>query len=253
MGDNLQDHLKGVLLWKRKAPRGPFHNLMRYDRIAIAMAQAYLFGRGPASIMPLGMQGYIKSSPELDVPDLEFMLRGAPIAAAPHFPGLIPAYTDAFGIDPVILHPQSRGTIRLQSADPLAPVRIAYNYFSDPADIAKMRQGFKLAREIGNQPAFDAFRDVEISPGPDAVTDEQIDAHLRRTSTTVSHPVSTCRMGVDDNTVVDPELRVRGIERLRVVDASVFPDLVSAHTNAAVYMIAEKASDMIRGRTLATA
>src|ERR1700749_1608441 len=104
-----------------------------------------------------------------------------------------------------------------------------------------MRQGFKLEREIGNQPAFDDFRDVELSPGPDAVTDEQIHAHLRRTSTTVSHPVSTCRMGTGENTVVDPELRVRGIDNLRVVDASVFPDLVSAHTNAAVYMVAEKA------------
>jgi choline dehydrogenase-like flavoprotein len=257
VGDNLQDHLKGVLLWARKAPRGTFHKLMRYDRIAIAMAQAYLFGRGPASIMPLGIQGYIKSSPELAVPDLEFMLRGAPIYAGPHFPGLIKAYVDAYGLDPVILHPQSRGTIRLQSADPLAKVRIAYNYFSDPAgaDIAKMRQGFKMAREIGAQSAFDAYRGAEINPGPDVVTDEQIDAHLRRTSVTVSHPVATCRMGADSdaNTVVDTELRVRGIENLRVVDASVFPDLVSAHTNAAVYMIAEKASDMIRGRTLATA
>jgi 4-pyridoxate dehydrogenase len=257
VGDNLQDHLKGVLLWARKAPRGTFHKLMRYDRIAIAMVQAYLFGRGPASIMPLGIQGYIKSSPELDVPDLEFMLRGAPIYAGPHFPGIIKAYVDAYGLDPVILHPKSRGTIRLQSADPLAKVRIAYNYFSDPegADIAKMRQGFRMAREIGAQPAFDAYRGPEINPGPDVVTDEQIDAHLRRTSVTVSHPVATCRMGADGdaNTVVDPELRVRGIQNLRVVDASVFPDLVSAHTNAAVYMVAERASDLIRGRTLATA
>ncbi len=253
VGDNLQDHLKGVLMWKRRAPRGPFHRFLRYDRVALAMVQAYLFGTGLATVMPLGIQAFIKTSPELEAPDLEFMLRTAPIGAGPHFPGILPQYTDSFGIDPVILHPQSRGTVRLTSADPRQPVRIQYNYFSAPADIAKMRQGFRLAREIGNQAALDAYRDVELNPGPNVTSDEDIDAHLRRTSTTVSHPVSTCRMGTDANCVLDPDLRVRGIDGLRVVDASAFPDLVSAHTNAAVFMLAEKASDLIRGRSLAPA
>ena len=251
VGDNLQDHLKGVLLWQRRPPRGPFHKLLRYDRVALAMVRAYLFGSGPATVMPLGIQAYVKSSPELAVPDLEFMFRTAPLGAGPYFPGVLPPYADAFGIDPVILHPQSRGTVRLRSTDPRVPVRIQYNYFSDPADIAKMREGFRRAREIGNQPALDAFRGAELRPGADVATDEAIDAHLRSTSTTVSHPVSTCRMGTGEDCVLDPELRVRGIEALRVVDASAMPDLVSAHTNAAVYMMAEKAADMIRGRTLA--
>ena len=253
VGDNLQDHLKGVLVWSRREPRGNFHKLMRIDRIALAMAQAYVFGTGPATMIPSETQGYVKSTPELDVPDLEFMLRGAPIAAGPYVPLVQKPYADAFGIDPVILHPESRGTIRLQSADPRAKVRIQYNYFTAPADIAKMRQGFRMAREIGNQPALDAFRGAEIAPGANVTSDADIDAHLRRTCTTVSHPVSTCRMGTDENAVVDPELRVRGVSGLRVVDASVFPDLVSAHTNAAVIMIAEKASDLIRGRTLTPA
>jgi choline dehydrogenase-like flavoprotein len=248
VGDNLQDHLKGVLMWKRRPPRGAFHKFLRYDRVALGMVQAYLFGRGPATVLPLGMQAFIKTSPDLEVPDIEFMPRTAPIGAAPHFPGILPQYTDAFGIDPVILHPESRGTVRLNSTDPLAPVRIHYNYLSAPADIAKFRQGFRLAREIGNQPALDAFRDEELAPGANVTTDAEIDAHLRRTSTTVSHPVSTCRMGTGENCVLDPDLRVRGIEALRVVDGSAFPDLVSAHTNAAVIMLAEKASDMIRGR-----
>ena len=252
VGDNLQDHLKGVLIWKRRPPEGPLHRFLRFDRVALAMAQAYLFGTGPASRMPLGVQAYVKTSPELEVPDIEFMLRTAPLSAQhAYFPGIAKAYTGAaFGIDPVILHPESRGTVRLRSADPLAPVRIHYNYLSAPADIAKFRQGFKLAREIGNQAALDAFRDVELTPGPDVTSDADIDAHLRRTSTTVSHPVSTCRMGTDDNCVLDPELRVRGIEGLRVVDASAFPDLVSAHTNAAVLMLAERASDLISGPPL---
>jgi choline dehydrogenase-like flavoprotein len=251
VGDNLQDHLKGVLLWKRRPPEGPLHRFLRFDRVAVAMGQAYLFGTGPASRMPLGIQAYIKTSPDLEVPDLEFMLRTAPVTAQPYFPGFTSGYVDAFGIDPVILHPESRGTVRLQSPDPLAPVRIHYNYLSAPADIAKFRQGFRLAREIGTQPELDAYRDEEMLPGADVTSDEGIDAHLRRTSTTVSHPVSTCRMGTGENCVVDPELRVRGIDGLRVVDASAMPDLVSAHTNAAVIMLAEKASDLIRGRTSA--
>jgi 4-pyridoxate dehydrogenase len=248
VGDNLQDHLKGVLLWKRRPPRGTFHRFLRYDKVALAMVQAYLFGRGPATVLPLGMQAYIKTSPDLEVPDIEFMPRTSPLSAGPYFPGIVPQYIDAFGIDPVILHPESRGTVRLQSADPLAPVRIHYNYLSAPADIAKFRQGFRLAREIGNQPVLDAYRDEETSPGANVTSDADIDAHLRRTSTTVSHPVSTCRMGTGENCVLDPELRVRGIEALRVVDASAFPDIVSAHTNAAVIMLAEKAADIIRGR-----
>jgi 4-pyridoxate dehydrogenase len=247
VGDNLQDHLKGVVLWKRLEPRGPFHKLLRYDRIALAFIQAYVFGTGPGAHVPLGIQGYVQSAPDQPVPDLEFMLRSAPTYAKPYFPGAT-AFEDVWGIDPVILHPRSRGTVRLSSTDPRARVRIQYNYFSDPADIAKMRQGFRLARELGHQSAFDAFRGPETSPGANVTSDADIDAHLRATSATVSHPVSTCRMGSDQNAVVDPELRVRGIESLRVVDASVFPDLVSAHTNAAVIMIAERASDLLRGR-----
>jgi choline dehydrogenase-like flavoprotein len=248
VGENLQDHLKGVLLWKRRPPEGPLHHFLRFDRVALAMVQAYLFGTGPASRMPLGIQAYVKTSPELDVPDIEFMLRTSPVGVQPYFPGGRP-YTDAFGIDPVILHPESRGTVRLRSTDPLAPVRIHYNYLSAPADIEKFRLGFRRAREIGNQASLDAFRDVELTPGPNVTSDADVDAHLRATSTTVSHPVSTCRMGTDENCVLDPQLRVRGIAGLRVVDASAFPDLVSAHTNAAVIMLAEKAADLIRGRT----
>jgi choline dehydrogenase-like flavoprotein len=248
VGDNLQDHLKGVLVFKRRLPHAPFYHLLRYDRVALAFARAYLFGSGPATVLPFGVQGFVKSRPELDVPDLEFMLRGAPIGAGPWFPRLLPPYIDAFGLDPVILHPESRGTVRLRSADPREPVRIRYNYLSAPADIAKLRMGFRLAREIVNEPVLDAFRDVELAPGPDVKTDDAIDAHLRATTTTVSHPVSTCRMGSDETSVLDPQLRVRGIEGLRVVDASAFPDLVSAHTNAAVFMLAERAADLIRGK-----
>jgi choline dehydrogenase-like flavoprotein len=247
VGSNLQDHLKGMLLWKRREPRGAFHRLMRYDRVALAFARAYLFGTGPAATVPLNVQGYIKTDSSLDVPDLEFMLRLAPLGVAPWFPKLLPPYRDAFGLDPVLLHPESRGTVRLRSADPTAPVRINYNYLSDSRDIAKLREGFRRSREIVHRPELDAYRGEELMPGPRVVTDAEIDDHLRATSTTVSHPCGTCRMGSDEGSVVDPSLRVRGVRALRVVDASVFPDLISAHTNAAVFMIAERAADLIIG------
>jgi 4-pyridoxate dehydrogenase len=247
VGDNLQDHVRAMVLWQRRPPESRFHALMRYDRAGLAMAQALLFGTGPATELPLETQAYIKSSPGLDVPDLEFMLRSSPPLGGPYLPLSKRAYTDSWGIDPVLLHPGSRGTVRLRSTNPDDPVLIHYNYLSAPADIAKLRQGFRMAREIGEAPELDAFRGKELEPGAAVTSDEAIDQHLRRTATTVSHAAGTCRMGKDESCVLDPQLRVRGVEALRVVDASVFPDLVSAHINAAVYMIAERAADLIRG------
>jgi 4-pyridoxate dehydrogenase len=247
VGNNLQDHLKVELLWSRRS-RGPFHALMRLDRAALGMAQGYFMHRGPATQLPFGIHAFIKSAPELDVPDLEFMVRGAPLGAGPWFPGVLKPYIDGFSIAPAALHPKSRGTVRLNSIDPRAPMRIDYNFLSAPEDIVTLRTGLRLARELANEPALDGLRGAEMLPGPDVRSDSEIDAYIRKTTSTVSHPVSTCKMGIDAESVVDPELRVRGISGLRVVDGSVLPDLVSAHTNACVIMIAEKAADMIRGR-----
>ena len=247
VGDNLQDHVRALVLWRRRGPRSSFNELMRYDRAGLAMLQAMLFGTGPATELPLETQAYIKSSPELEAPDLEFMLRSSPPIVGPYWPIAQRPYTDSWGIDPVLLHPESRGTVRLGSANPGDSAIIHYNYFSAPADIAKLRQGFRMAREIGQSTELDAFRAEELDPGAGVTSDEDIDQHLRRTATGVSHAAGTCRMGVDENSVLDPQLRVRGIDALRVVDASVFPDLPSAHINAAVYMVAEKAADLLRG------
>jgi choline dehydrogenase-like flavoprotein len=247
VGNNLQDHLTAETLWKRLKP-GLFHSTMRYDRAAVAMAQAYLFGRGPATVLPFGVQAFVKTQPELDVPDIEFLVRGAPPSARPWFPGVLPAYDDGWAITPVVLHPKSRGEVRLTSADPRATLRIHHNFLSVPDDIATLREGLRRGREIARQSALDSYRGVELLPGPNLQSDDELDAYIRSTATTVSHPVSTARMGTDAACVLDPELRVRGIEALRVVDGSALPDLVSAHTNACVIMMAEKAADMIRGR-----
>ncbi len=247
VGNNLQDHLGIWLMYTRPNP-GPFHATMRFDRIAIAMVQAYLFGTGPATVIPGGLHAFVKTRPELDVPDIEFMFRSAPLKTHLWFPGVVAPYVDGYGIRPTLLHPHSRGEVRLRSADPKDAPRIQYNFFSVPGDLPRLREGFCRGREVAYQKALDPYRGAEILPGPEVKTDEQIDAHIRKVALTAHHPAGTCKMGTDAAAVVDPELRVRGMERLRVVDASVMPDMVGAHINACVFMIAEKASDMILGK-----
>lgn len=247
VGKNLQDHLGTYMGYSRRNP-GWFHREMRIDRMAVNMIRAYLFGKGPATVIPSGLHAFVKTRPELAVPDIEFMFRGASFTPYLWFPVIRPAYDDGIGIRPTILHPDSRGELLLRSANPLAPPRICYNFFTAPNDLPTLRQGFKIARAIMDQKPLDPFRGEETKPGKSVKTDAQIDDWLRRTVVTANHPCGTCQMGTTPDTVLDPQLRVRGIERLRVVDASAMPDLVSAHINACVIMMAEKASDMIRGR-----
>src|SRR5262249_35925725 len=164
------------------------------------------------------------------------------------FPGVRAPYEDSFGIRPVMLHPESRGMVRLGSADPAAPVRIIQNFLATDQDVGTIREGVKLARDIARRKGLDEFRGREMSPGAECRTDAEIDAFVRRTAITAHHPCATCRMGSDGDAVLDPALRVRGVDGLRVVDASAMRDLVSGNINACVLMLAEKASDLILGR-----
>ena len=248
VGKNLQDHLAVIIFFER-LNESVFRHDMRFDRMAVSMLRAYFFGTGPGTVVPGGLHAFVKTRPELAVPDIEFMFRGAPADTHLWFPGIRPAYVDGYGIRPTLLHPDSRGEILLRSSDPREAPRIAYNFFSAPNDLPRLREGFKRAREVAYQAPMDAYRGRETSPGDAVETDAEIDAFIRRTAITAHHPCGTCAMGTTPDTVTDPELRVRGVEHLRVVDASVMPDLVSAHINACVLMIAEKASDMIRKRT----
>lgn len=246
VGKNHQDHLAVLHMFTR--PSGSqFQKEMRLDRAAFNMFRAHLFGTGPATVVPGGLHAFIRSQPELVVPDIEFMFRGAPVDADLWFPGIKRKFLDGYGIRPAILHPESRGEVKLRSADWRDPIRILPNFLSVPGDLAKLREGFKIAREVANQMPLDRFRGTEVTPGPSVKSDAELDAWIRRTATTVNHPAGTCRMGSGPESVLDPQLRVLGVERLRVVDASAMPDLVSGHINACVLMMAEKASDMIRG------
>jgi choline dehydrogenase-like flavoprotein len=247
VGKNLQDHLGSYMAYSRKGS-GWFHREMRFDRMAVNMIRAYLFGSGPGTVIPSGLHAFVKTRPELAVPDIEFMFRGASFAPYLWFPVIRPAYQDGMGIRPTILHPDSRGELLLRSADPLAPPRICYRFFTAPNDLPTLRQGFKIAREIMHQKPLDAYRGIETNPGDRIKSDAEIDDWLRKTVITAHHPCGTCQMGTTPDAVLDPQLRVRGADRLRVVDASAMPDLVSAHINACVLMMAEKASDMILGR-----
>ena len=212
------------------------------------MIQAYVFGTGPGTVVPGGLHAFNKTRPELAVPDVEFMFRGLPPEAHLWFPGWKSPYADGFGIRPALLHPDSRGEILLRSGDPREPMRIVYNFFTAPNDLPTLREGVRRAREVAHERAMDAFRGEESSPGLTVRSDADIDAFIRRTAVTAHHPCATCPMGIGPDAVLDPDLRVRGAEGLRVVDASAMPDLVGAHINACVLMMAEKASDMIRGR-----
>jgi 4-pyridoxate dehydrogenase len=247
IGENLQDHLGVRLRWNRKTP-GRFHREMRFDRMALSMVQAYLFGTGSGTIVPGGLHAFIKTRSDLDVPDIEFMFETVPPQTRLWFPLIRPAYQDGFGIRPTLLHPKSRGRLRLRSSNPSDHIRIFYNFFSHPDDLPTLREGFRRARHVGEQAALESYRGLETAPGPHIKSDAEIDDFIRRTSMTAHHPVGTCRMGSDDAAVLDPHLNFRGIDGLRVVDASAMPDMVSAHINACVLMMAEKASDIILGK-----
>jgi 4-pyridoxate dehydrogenase len=245
VGRNLQDHLGAYMSYTRRQP-GTFHREMRFDRMAASMVRAYLFGAGPGTVVPGGLHAFIKTRPELSVPDIEFMFRGT--SASPHlwFPLVRPPFLDGFGIRPTLLHPDSRGEILLGSADPMAPPRIVYRFFTAPNDLPTLREGFKRAREVAFQKPLDPYRGEEIGPGLNVQSDADIDGWIKKTVITAHHPAGTCAIGPD--AVLDSDLKVRGIERLRVCDASAMPDLVSAHINACVLMMAEKGADLIRGK-----
>jgi 4-pyridoxate dehydrogenase len=247
VGKNLQDHLS-VDVHHARVGRGPFHAEMRLDRVALNMTRAYLFGTGPGTVLPSRLHAFLKTRRDLPVPDIQFLFRGAPARAHPWFPGIRPAYQDSFGLRPVMLHPESRGVVRLSSADPSVPVRIVQNFLATEADVRTIREGVKLGRDLASRKALDGFRGRESSPGRECRTDVEIDAFVRRTAITAHHPCATCAMGDGEDAVLDPALRVRGVEALRVVDASAMPDLVSGNINACVMMIAEKAADLVLGR-----
>ena len=187
VGKNLQDHL-AVIIFFQRLDESTFRREMRFDRMAVSMLRAYFFGTGPGTVVPGGLHAFVKTRPELAVPDIEFMFRGAPAQAHLWFPLIRPAYADGFGIRPTLLHPDSRGEILLRSADPRDPPRIVYNFFSAPNDLPCLREGFKRARDVALQKPMDAVpraRDLARRERQDRRRDrrlDQADRHHRASS-----------------------------------------------------------------------
>jgi choline dehydrogenase/4-pyridoxate dehydrogenase len=247
VGRNLQDHVTAMLSYRRMSP-GTIHRAMRIDRIALALADTYLLGgTSVASDIPGGIASFARVLPNTDVPDTQLLLAGAPMTAYPYLQPFRKPYPDAFGGRVVMLHPESRGELVLTSADPAAPIRIRQNFMSTAREWKTLRDGLRLMQDIMSRPQLRPFIAGQLTP---ARSDAELDEHIRRTAITLHHPLGTCKMGpdTDETAVVDQQLRVRGIEGLRVVDASVMPDLISGNINAPVMMIAEKAADIILSR-----
>ena len=249
VGRNLQDHISAGIMWRRTEP-GPLHAKMRLDRIAVDLAKTYFFGSGLSADLPGGVMAFLKSPLAAELPDVQLLFAAAPQAATPYLLPFTQPYPDSFGCRAVVLRPESRGRIELVSADPRQAVRIRQNFLATDRDWATLRAGLRMVREIGKQAPLHPFVAGEVLPGVANTSDEALDAHIRATGISVHHPLGTCKMGTeeDDMAVVDGELRVFGIDGLRVVDASVMPDLVGGNINAPVIMIAEKAADLIRGQ-----
>jgi choline dehydrogenase-like flavoprotein len=245
VGKNLQDHIFAAVSYGRRDP-GAFHRRMRLDRIVPELARAYLFGQGMAGDLPCGLTAFLKTRPEAPLPDVQLLFVAAPMTAHPYLSPFRKPFSDGFTCRAVLQRPESRGEVRLASADPRVALTIRQNFLATDNDWTVLRDGIRLVQDLGRRPSVAPFVDREMASGSNA-SSKAIDAHIRATGITVHHPLGTCRMGPesDSTSVVDPELRVLETERLRVVDASVMPDLIGGNINSAVIMIAEKAADLI--------
>ena len=250
VGRNLADHPSVIVMHHRAEP-GPFHRKMRYDRIGPDLVRTYLGGEGFSGDVPGGITAFLRSSLATDVPDLQVLFTAAPLASWPYFSPFRKPFPDGFATRMVLTQPEARGEVRLASSDPTQAPRIGQNFLGAEHDWKVLREGLEIARSLAASSEMAPFVKAETSPGVDCSTREAIDAHIRQTLITVHHPAGTCRMGSehDAEAVVGSDLRVHGAEALRIVDASVMPDLPNGNINAAVIMIAERAADMILRET----
>jgi 4-pyridoxate dehydrogenase len=247
VGKNLQDHAVALMLYGRSSP-GPVHRNMRLDRLALEMGRGYLFGTGFTTDLPGGITAFLRTNAREALPDTQLLFIAGPLGAKPYLPSQR-GFADSFACRIVLLRPESRGSVGLASPDPLAHPHIRQKLLATDRDWSTMRSALALFRDIARQRAIAPFIAAEFGPLAAARTDEQLEHAVRTTAVTAHHPAGTCRMGMDSLAVVDAQLRVHGTEGVRVVDASVFPDLIGGNINAAVVMIAERASDLIRRRS----
>jgi len=255
VGGNLQDHYVITSTFRLKAGTVSVNELTRGTRF-LGETLKYIFQRkGLLTLSAAHIAVFCKSRPELASPDIQFHILPATMDTQKLLEEqkMVLEGEPGLTIAPCQVRPESRGTIRIKSADPAAYPAIVPNYLSDPIDQQVAVAALRWARRIAAQPTLAKWIDHEMMPGPDVATDEALLEFARMAGSTIYHPVGTCQMGHGPAAVVDPQLRVRGLESLRVVDASVMPRLVSGNTNAPTIMIAEKAADLILGKAPASA
>jgi choline dehydrogenase len=245
VGQSLQDHYSAAIKLKCAFPITLNDVMQSNFRKLKAGLDYFMFRRGPLTVITADVALFARTRPELATPDVKFSI--ATFSADRPQDGL--HAWSGFTLLVYQLRPESRGEIRLKSANPADAPAMRPNYLSAPTDQRTIVDGLKLGRGLLRSSHMRSYIASEYVPGPAVTTDEQLLDYARNFGGTVFHPTSTCRMGADPMAVVDAELRVHGIEGLRVVDASVMPTVVSGNTNAATIMIAEKAADMIRQRT----
>lgn len=244
VGENLQDHLEMYLQYECKQPVSLYPALKWFNQPKIG-AEWLFKGTGIGSSNQFEAGGFIRSSEKFAWPNIQFHF----LPVAINYNGSNAVNQHGFQAHVGSMRSPSRGRVRIKSLDPRQHPSIVFNYMSCEQDWEEFRAAIRITREIMAQPALAPYRGEEISPGNQVITDEQIDTFVREHAETAFHPCGTCKMGLDEMAVVDGAGRVHGVENLRVIDASVMPQIITGNLNATTIMIAEKMADKIRGRT----
>ena len=242
VGANLQDHLAITIAMRTQSTESYGLSWRTLPRALWTLADYVFRHRGALASNVFEAHGFVRTQPAIERPDVQIIF----IPAHRNASGFPIPIGHGLGINVALLRPWSRGTISLAGPDPHLAPAIDPNVLSVPSDLNPLIRGFRIARSILRAPAFESCVATELAPGIEVQTDREIEEYVRRSAFTVFHPCGTCRMGGDADSVVDAQLRVRGVTGLRVADASVFPTIVGGNTNAAVVMVAEKAADLIR-------
>jgi choline dehydrogenase len=246
VGRDLSDHPVVINEYELVGDEGLTRHL-RADRAVLAAWRWFAHGTGPFACTGTAANVFLRSAEGLDRPDVQMMCLPLSGDARVWVPGLQRKPASRVSVRTGYLPLRSRGWVRLRSADPRAAPRIFLNLFAEPGDIEGMVRSLRLSRGVYAQSPLRELIAREVLPGPEARSDAELADHVRRHATHRAHPASSCRMGCDEGAVVDAELRVRGVDGLRVVDASVMPALPRGNPNLAIMMIGEKAAEMIRG------
>jgi choline dehydrogenase len=252
VGENLQEHPNLLNIYRADGKLGLTPHL-RWDRATLAVMRWALLGTGPFATAGTMANIFIRTRPELERPDIQIIAMPIHQHADLWFPMLTKPPVHAFTVRVGILHALSRGWVRLRSSEPLDHPRIRFNMLAEPADLDAMVNALKIGRNILSQSPMRDLVTQELLPGEQFQTDAELAQAIRQQAEHRHHAVGTCRMGTDESAVVDAQLRVIGIENLRVADASVMPGDPSGNTNVPTMMIGEKAADLLRARTLAPA